>query len=316
MVVTLLGFLFSAYGGDMFGMMAVSASLGVVGAVAFYKAFALWDDGRTAGTYLRLVFFLPSLSLWSSIVGKDSWVNLALGLTAYGVSAWLKTYRHSHLAIWLVAVALLAAVRPHIGCLVVLCVLATLGVTAVRVPVGRWLFGFWVCLAALWIILPLAREYTAMTDYSADAFFSAQRHLADMSIGGSAIELPRSGTLAETVTIPVRGAINVIMRPFLWEAHNFDAFLAACENIFVLIVVLRALRSWKDPAAVFMRCRYFAFCAMVALLLLCAVSLLPNLGTISRQRAQLLPFLFGACLGLSPKSTGRVKTGPEVRAFV
>lgn len=63
--------------------------------------------------YGKLVLLLPSLLFWPSALGKDAWMVLGIGATAYG-AARLFTGRRGSL-LWITAGAVACGlVRPHI----------------------------------------------------------------------------------------------------------------------------------------------------------------------------------------------------------
>jgi hypothetical protein len=89
-----------------------------------------------------------------------------------------------------------------------------------------------------------------------------------------------------------RGVVRVLLEPFPWDVHNLNSGLASIENLliawFLLRYGFRARLIWRA----IVRQAYLLFCFALAVQLLLMFSILPNLGLISRQRVQLLPFLF------------------------
>jgi hypothetical protein len=91
-----------------------------------------------------------------------------------------------------------------------------------------------------------------------------------------------------------------LYRPFLWEARSVLMLLAALENLGLLIFTVRALgqllttpqalaRAFRSP--MWLMCVLF-----VALFSLGVGASTPNLGSISRYRLPVLPFLMAALI--------------------
>ena len=109
---------------------------------------------------------------------------------------------------------------------------------------------------------------------------------------------------------PVRfpmAAVTVMFRPFLFEAHNTDARIAALEStVLMALFLLRwrwvwaALRSWR-------RQPYVVFCLAYAALFVIAFSSFSNFGLLARERVQLLPILL-VFLAIPPPPASRAST--------
>jgi ABC-type molybdate transport system permease subunit len=84
----------------------------------------------------------------------------------------------------------------------------------------------------------------------------------------------------------------VLFEPFPWEINNFNSGLAAGENLFILWFVLSRAGRLRRLFHGIVRKPYLLFSIVFGCLLLIMFSFLPNLGLLSRERAQLLPFVF------------------------
>jgi len=106
--------------------------------------------------------------------------------------------------------------------------------------------------------------------------------------GGSAYE---SVVVSSPVDIPL-AAVTVLFRPFIFEAHNLQAIIAAVEGMVLLGLTLV---RWKWLVAALKNLRstpYIVYAAVFVLGFMVAFSSFPNFGLLARQRVQLFPFYF------------------------
>ena len=68
------------------GGCVVFSWLGFWGLFLFYRAFTIAVPEGRRRSFGYLLFFLPSLVVWPSSIGKDAWMMFAMGLAAYGVA--------------------------------------------------------------------------------------------------------------------------------------------------------------------------------------------------------------------------------------
>src|SRR5579863_336559 len=85
-VPTFIGIVYAPFGGDVYGMLFLCSSLSLLSAVFFIRAFAKCSKSPISARYYYYILFMPSLSMWSATVGKDSIVAVGLALVAYGIA--------------------------------------------------------------------------------------------------------------------------------------------------------------------------------------------------------------------------------------
>jgi hypothetical protein len=290
------GFLYAPFGGDVYGVLFFSAVLGLCGGLYLCRAFSLWAMPAQLRKYSLIVLFLPSFALWTSTFGKDSWIMLGLGLTAYGYSSMVKL--RSSIGLWhlLAGVTIVTIIRPHIAVtLVASMTFAYLaGSTQARQTPIIAKFTMVVMLIAMFgLLVAVARGTLGLSDVSAD---SMQEYLRTKSAGNatgrSAVEVQAAPGVAGALLAFPHGVLRVLFQPFPWEIQNFNTGLAAVENLFILWFILSHARRLRELLRGMVREPYVLFSSLLACALLLMFSLMPNLGVLSRQRAQLLPFLF------------------------
>jgi hypothetical protein len=266
--------------------------LGFWGLFFCYRAFELtFPTSVTARRrYAALVFLLPSLLFWPSSIGKEAWMLLALGLSAYGAAALFK--QHSRGVPVLIAGLVAAAVlRPHIAVAVLLALIAAIVLgrrrRGARIFTPITVIGMVVILAISGTLLGRVQNYfdkktgggsiTTALDYTAES----------TTEGGSSFQpVPARSP----VTLPF-AVFSVIFRPLPFETGNLFSFLTSIEGTVLLFLILRwrrelwrSLRKLRDE-------RYLAFAAAYSIVFCVAFSGIGNFGILARERAQLVPFL-------------------------
>ena len=288
-VAVITAILYAPFGGDIYGMLFFSAALGLSASLCFCRALALHAGVRQLELYCQLVFLLPSAGMWMSTFGKDSWVALGLSWIAYGYAASIKSGKAS--AAWrlLAGGAIVVSIRPHIAfaaILAVACAHVWGSTGGVRVGGLKALRFAVLLLCVLGYVAAAARGFIGLREVSvAEGDQYAQGLASRNRIGGSAQAV--SGSVVDAP----RGIVRVLFEPLPWEAHNLNALLAALENVIVGWLLLGCIARVGSAGAA-LRHGYSLFCFLFTVELLLMFSILPNVGLISRQRAQLLPFLF------------------------
>jgi hypothetical protein len=319
-IITALFYL--PFGGDVYGMLFLSAVLGFCGALFFCRAFGLWATKAELRRYSVIVLFLPSFATWTSTFGKDSWMALGLGLAAYGFSSLLKFSKLNALPSLFCGIAIITVVRPHVAMVMVASMASTyffnLGQKS-QVSVGAELLRFILLLALCTIITLIARQFLHISSMSISSLEGYAREKGGTNaIGGSAVEITAAPGIGGAISGFPSAIVRILFRPFPWEVNSILAGLAAVENLILLCFVIvywrRFLAITHNP--------YILFSGFFASALLLMFSFVPNLGLLSRQRCQLLPFLFVVLVGLSKRAANlpmplylnRVKQGQVVYA--
>jgi hypothetical protein len=293
------GVLYAPFGGDIYGALFFSAVLGFCGCVFFCRAFVLSGSGRNVDRYCRLVLFLPSTVMWMSYFGKDCWIALGLGAAAYGFA--LMTYRcfHSGTFYLLFGLGIVVVIRPHIAlmcgaAMIVAYVWATISSRRVSIlsKVGQAV----VLLGLIAALALTARSFLKLPEWTAQGADEFGSEVASHNRqGGSAREGGSIGGAGAVGMVP-RGILRVLFEPFPWDAHNSNAAMAAAENVFLAYLLIRySRRVWASRAGL-SRQPYWTMSVLLSCELLVVFSILPNVGLVSRERAQLTPFLFATLL--------------------
>jgi hypothetical protein len=286
------GMIYLVTGPTFYGATILWAWFGLMGMLFFYKAFVLAFPEGNRRLYMALIFLYPSMLLWTSSLGKDALMVLALGMSAYGAARLQR--RLDVPALWWSSLGMagMLMVRPHLVGVWAVALVASLLVRPIRAgllsPVVR-LGALAVVVPAVLALVNTAAGFVKVDSLTPEAVLSfAERAGQQTEQGGAAFARvnPRS---AAGLTF---GALTVLFRPFPWEAHTAFALVTALEGAGLLGLVLWRWKSVRDAVRE-LRGRSFV------VLLLAYVGLfvfffahMGNFGIVARQRVQVYPFVF------------------------
>lgn len=261
----------------------------------FYRAFTAGVPEGRARSYARLLFFLPSMLFWPSSIGKEAWMVFGLGIAAYGAALVLSRATVRAVAITVLGVWLAAIVRPHVAGLFVL---ALVGASLLRrtspelrqlAPVAKVLGVAALSVAAVYLVIRTNGFLQSQGIDTTDGVGGVLRGVGERTGSGGAefTPSPISGSLLHA---PV-GAVTVLFRPFIFEAHSVTALLSALEGTFLIGLFIARFRSVVAAVKSIRTRPYVALCFAYCGLFIVAFSSFANFGLLARERTQLLPLL-------------------------
>jgi hypothetical protein len=294
-VDTFTGFVYAIHQPTMLGGFFIFATLAFVGQLLFYASFRRSVPGGRLGIYAAFVLFLPGFVFWPSSIGKESLMIFFLGIATYGLARAFDGYR----LLWLLmaAIGLLGAgiVRPHVAA-----ILAASFAGAAMLGRGRWQGGAGVrrvIVLAVATVLVGASLTSFRDRYELESAEDVDPFVADIQRrtqhGGSSVE---GGAVASPDDLP-EAFLRVLFRPLPYEAHNAQAMVSAVENLALMGVVLWRL-PWMVRRARRLRIPYVMMSAGFTFVFVVAFSAIFNLGILTRQRAQVFPFLLAVVVAL------------------
>ena len=274
------------------------ATLAFIGSIFFYLAFRSWfKDPKLLLLYAGFVFFMPSILFWPSSIGKDAIMVFALGIAAYGGARVLKGSYLKGAAIAAPGLLLAAAVRPHVAALVVASIVFALLLTGQPIGNSGWftrLIALGIAVAVLsFVALTAAQNLNVeATSEGLDIFLEkTERRTAQ---GGSEVT---GNPVNSPLDLP-EATLRVLFRPLPHEAGNPAALVSSAENVLAMIVLIVRLPRIAHNIVRIRFHPYMLFVVLYTVGFVIAFSAIFNLGILTRQRVQVLPFLLAALVGL------------------
>lgn len=288
----------SVFGLSLLGAFLAYNVFGFVGLLAFDAALqdAVGNRVSIIRKLATLVIFLPSVSFWSSAIGKDSISFMAAGLALWAAlalsrRAWLMAF----------AVSMMLLVRPHVAALMVLSIVASMliqpGVSILR----RFMIGsFGLTVAA--VLVPFAANYTGLGSEAniADLNEYVDDRQSQNLDGGGGIDI-------SSMSLPLKLA-TYLFRPLPFEASTIPALAASIDNmVLVLIVIIGGWRMIRRQRETSSANRAFLWIYSLATWLVLA-STTANLGISVRQKWMFAPMLIYLFISVIGKPRKRAKT--------
>ncbi|MBW2510259.1 MAG: hypothetical protein JRE81_16640 [Deltaproteobacteria bacterium] len=277
------------------------AIFSLVGKMAMYRAFRANVDSALRPMAAIATLFIPSFVFWSSGLIKEAVAVFGIGLSLYGVDLWIREGRAGRGWAFIVAgVVPVLLIKPYVMFPFVL-------------AGGAWYYWArslrWgrvhirpvqlVVAAVVGVggILLLAQQFP---EYSPDNFSVHASELQKIGRGirggGSNFalgdEIPT--TLGGQLAYAPLALLASLFRPVIFEARNLLMLANALETTFLTVLLIRIVvtRDLFRVRRQVMDDPFLVFCTVFVLALGVAVGLAStNLGTLSRYRAPILPFL-------------------------
>jgi hypothetical protein len=275
------------------------ATLSFIGLIFFYLAFRRWfrDDPKLLLLYAGFVFFMPSLLFWPSSIGKDAIMVFALGIAAYGGARVLEGSYLKGAAVATPGLLLAAAIRPHVATLVVASLVFALLLSGQQIGNAGWftrLIALGIAVAVLSFVGLTAAENLNVetTGEGLDVFLEeTERRTAQ---GGSVVT---GNPVNSPLDLP-EATLRVLFRPLPHEAGNAAALVSSAENVLLMILLIARLPTIARNIVRIRFHPYMLFVVLYTVGFVIAFSAIFNLGILTRQRVQVLPFLLAALVGL------------------
>lgn len=288
-------FCVSIFGLSFLGTFLVYNIFGFIGIMAFDGSLriATADKSKWVRRLATLIILLPSVSFWSSAIGKD-----AIAFMATSLALWAALHLKDRVWLMVTAVLLMLIVRPHIAGIMILA-LAGSQLIQRNIPFSRRVILGGAAALAATIMVPIALEYTGVgADVSAAELVSYVEQRQQMNHdGGSSIDIASMGVPMQLFTY--------LFRPLPMEANSLFSLAASADNVILLFLFIvgvwnMLIRRKRPPAG--NRAFLWLFSLLSWFIL---ASTTANLGLAVRQKWMFAPILLFLLISLLGKTKSR-----------
>jgi len=283
--VSLLGafLIFNIFGAV--GLLAIDGSL---------KA-ATRDSKPYVVKLATIIVFLPSLSFWSSAIGKDS-----LSFMATGLALWAALDLGRRGLLMGLAIVVMLMVRPHMAGIMVmglaLAVVFDSNVTALK----RLIYGV-VATGVASVLVPFALQYAGVGDTVSVGSLTEyidKRQSYNMEGGG--------GVDISSMSLPMQ-LFTYMFRPTFLEMNSIFSIAAALDNAILLyLFVLGGWALFKGRVRTFGNRVFMWAYVLIAWIILSMVT--ANLGIALRQKWMFAPILIFLLISVLGKKKNNIET--------
>jgi hypothetical protein len=292
------GVVYYLFGIDMVTGFLVFGLLALVGSYLWYRATVDAVPGINRRLYLALVMFLPSMAYWPASIGKESLMQLAIGMVALATAHLLRQRLARAFVLGAPGGLLLWYVRPHLLAMALIAVgCAYLGgrvrgaASGLRAFVGRPV-GMLAVALLVGFAVSQGADFLGLEDLSIDSVEARLDQESEATSGfeaGSSFET--GGSSLNPLYLP-EGAVTVLLRPFPWETDSPLQLLASLESALVAALILVRLPSLRAAITRARSAPFLLFCWGLVILYAATFSSIGNFGILVRQRSLVLPALF------------------------
>ena len=296
------GVVFTIVGTNQAAAFLVLSWLSFIGIVFFYRAFLVTFNGKGNRRYGYLVFFMPSLILWTSDVSKEAMMTFLLGMAAYGCARILAG--QASIGCWLLVVAASVGgsfIRPNamlleIGGFTVAMLFRPMG-SNTRFQPGRRTSSMVFLAIMVGVGVFVTLQFMPGLHGSVDL-----QSLSKGNTGtGAGFGSSGVGYSSSPLAYP-KDVYTVLLDPLPFQAHSGGQLIEAAQNTVLLIVILKSLRSLRLLPRASLARPYLIMCTLYVVAFFYYFAALGNLGLITREATMNLPFvLVLLCIPRAPR---------------
>ena len=297
-----VSFLSQGLGLSFLGCSLFFQVFGFIGLLAFDAALreVTWDKSRNIRLLASLIVFLPSVSFWSSGLGKD-----ALSFCAMGLALWAALGLRRRWWLLIVAMLLMLLVRPHMAGMLGLG-LAGSFVFQRGMPLPQRVVLGSVAIVAAAYLVPLGLNYAGVGEDAGaqDVMQYIEGRQGHNLKGGGAVDI-------SSMSPPVQ-MFTYLFRPTVIEARNLFSLAAALDNTILLFLFVAggwALIRKPLPAHLVAHNRMFLWIYSLGAWLILAMTT-ANLGIALRQKWMFAPTLIFLLISVIGRSRVPAETSP------
>ncbi|WER49565.1 hypothetical protein CupriaWKF_20725 [Cupriavidus sp. WKF15] len=275
--------IFSSYLGlSYLGVFFVFNIFGVIGLLAFDAVLhrVTRDRSRFLQWLAIVIVLMPSISFWSTAIGKDGVAFMATSL-----ALWASMSMPRRSLVMVIAVAAMFVVRPHIAAVMIVALAASMLISS-RMSLKWRVLLAGAALSAAAAVVPFAMHYAGLAD-GADAATIEQYIQTRQGFnqqGGGGVDI--SG-----MSLPMQ-LFTYVFRPLPVEARDVFGLAASMDNMVLLL--LATLAIWgairRRGSRVVLKNRLFLwiYCCGTSVILATTTA---NLGISVRQKWMFVPML-------------------------
>lgn len=214
-----------------FGVFLVFNFIGFVGLVLYYSALksVTSNSSSRVKNLVILSVFLPSISFWSSAIGKDAISFLAVGLALYSAINF-----KSRILLFAFSVVLMLLVRPHMAGIMIIATLVSIVLQKEIAIIPRVFIGS-IGLVVAVIMIPFALSYAGLEQDASNISNYIETRQGYNQQGGGGVDI-------SSMSLPMK-MFTYLARPLPFEAKSITQLLSSLDNMLILYILFMGIIS-------------------------------------------------------------------------
>mgnify|MGYP001023966259 CR=1 FL=1 len=220
-IVVITMFFSSILNLSLFGTFLAFNIFGYIGLLAFDASLqqTIKNKSKLFYWFITLLVFLPSISFWSSAIGKDS-----LAFMATGLALWSTVQIRQRPFLLFLAIFIMLISRPHIAALMLIAFIISI-IAQKKLPLIQRIIFCFIGLSCSAILIPFAMNYAGLSQLDQLTEYVEQRQSYNQE-GTGGIDIAAMNTPLKLFTY--------LFRPLPFEANSIFALAASLDNIILL----------------------------------------------------------------------------------
>lgn len=249
------------------------------------------------------VFLIPSVIFWTSGILKESVLMFVIGIFLYSIYQIInKNFTINILLMIIVSIVFLLMIKVYVFVLLIPAVVAWIWAvkSEFKNVLLKFLCCYFVCSLLVWllqfahpelniisIIYWKNHNFKVMSEYYGSGSYYNLPQL-EQSVGGIVKNIPAA-------------LLNVFIQPTWNHLSNPFAYVAALENILIIVIMIFSLLYRNNLTSEQRVLFYFSFFFVLSLFILIGLTT-PIIGSMVRYKTPALPFLLFMCVLLFDKT--------------
>ncbi|WP_287967227.1 hypothetical protein [Acinetobacter sp.] len=287
-IVLFTRFLHNFFGFSYVDQFIIHSFIGYIGLLAFYAALkkAVTNKGKYIKILSIIIVLLPSVSFWTTALGKD-----AISFMSIGLALWAALNFKNRKYLLYFSIFIMFMVRPHIAAILIIAFIFAL-IFDKKVSLYSKVFFGSLSVVTTIIIIPIILNYIGLgeSEGMSDVDDYVNKRQNSNLDGGSSLDIA-------SMSIPMQ-MVTYLFRPLPFEAHNFLALLASLDNVILLLLSILGVFSFLKKRKPNVNSNRLFLWIYFYLSLIILATTTANLGIAMRQKWMFIPFMIFLFLSL------------------
>ena len=273
------------------GMGFIFGMFGLIGLLTFDSSlrFITKNKSKNIKILATLFIFLPSVSFWSSGLGKD-----AIAFMAVNLVLWASLNLYNRKFPMILGIFFMLLIRPHVAALILIALTLSVSFERKINIVSRFFLTIVVVIVSYFVVTLSLKYLNFNLDLNLQNLtnYIKNRQLYNWEGLSGGIDI-RSMSLPNQI-------FTYLFKPLPYEANSVRAMLASIENIFLLFLFIIGLYSKFKGSSFHPNINLIFFLIYGFGLLVILSMTTANIGISLRQKWMVLPFLIVLLFSFMP----------------